>query len=87
MWPAPNIGNWSVEVTLSQAITCSATDGSFTLTFRGATTIPLSYNADAAIVAAAIEALPTITSEAGRYTFEVIFFYNLEPSCVLLLLL
>lgn len=41
-------------------ITGAPTGGSFTLTFKGATTNPIAYNATAAAVQTALEALPTI---------------------------
>jgi len=46
-----------------QQVTCTATDGTFTLTFRGFTTGPISYDATSAEVTAAIEALPSISSD------------------------
>ena len=43
-----------------QSVFCTATSGTFTLTFRGKTTVPLPYNAQAADVVAALQQLPTI---------------------------
>jgi hypothetical protein len=43
-----------------QKVTCKAGRGSFTMTFRGKTTVPIAYNANAGTVLAALEALPTL---------------------------
>jgi hypothetical protein len=43
-----------------QLIQCLATSGSFSITFRGHTTVPIPYNANIATVDAAIEALETV---------------------------
>jgi hypothetical protein len=43
-------------------ITGSPTGGTFTLTYKGATTTAITYNANAAAVQAALEALPTVQS-------------------------
>jgi hypothetical protein len=43
-----------------QKVTCKAGSGSFTITFRGKTTIPIEYNAKSSTIQAAIEALTTI---------------------------
>jgi hypothetical protein len=45
-----------------QTITVNATAGSYTLSFGGATTAPLAYNAEAAAVQTALQGLPTIGS-------------------------
>jgi hypothetical protein len=44
----------------NQTVVCSALSGTFTLTFRGATTAPIPASASAAQVQAALEALPTV---------------------------
>ena len=43
-----------------QTLTCTATSGSFTLTFRGRTTAPLDFDASGAEVAGALQALPSV---------------------------
>ncbi|WP_280413482.1 hypothetical protein [Nocardia asiatica] len=61
-------------------ITGSPTGGTFSLTYQGATTTPLAYNAAAAAVQAALEALSTIGednvtvtgSAGGPYTVEFV---------------
>ena len=45
-----------------QKITCKAGGGTFTLTFRGKTTTRIPYNANAAALESALNALPTISS-------------------------
>lgn len=55
-----------------QSVTVTASSGTFTLTFSGATTTALAYNASAATVQAALEALPSIgagnVSVTGTYS-------------------
>ncbi|KAH8055949.1 hypothetical protein JL722_7769 [Aureococcus anophagefferens] len=53
----PNTWGQANEV---QYFSCTATEGSFTLEFREATTVPIPANATAADVEAALEALPTV---------------------------
>ncbi len=48
-----------------QHVTVAGSSGSFTLTYQGATTAPLAFNATASAVAAALNALPTIGGTAG----------------------
>ena len=48
------------QVNEVQQVVVDATQGTFTLTFRGATTIPLAYNISAAAMQAALRALSTI---------------------------
>ena len=43
-----------------QQVTCKAGLGTFTLTFRGKTTVAIDYNADTTTVQEALEALPTL---------------------------
>lgn len=54
-----------------QSVTVTATSGTFALTFSGSTTTALAYNATAAAVQAALEALPSIgagnVSVTGTY--------------------
>jgi hypothetical protein len=63
-------------VSAVQSVTVAATSGTFTLTFSGATTSALAYNATAAQVQAALEALPAVgagnVAVAGAYvvTFQ-----------------
>ena len=44
----------------SPQVNCKASGGSFTLTFLGATTIPLKFSAQATDLVNALQALPTI---------------------------
>lgn len=70
-------GKWSVWSGISevQTVTMTATGGTFTISFRGETTGSLAYNASAATVQAALEALSsigvggvTVTLDTGVYT-------------------
>lgn len=53
-------------VSAVQAVTCTATAGTFRLAFAGQFTVPIAYNASAATVQAALEAVPSIG--AGNVT-------------------
>jgi RHS repeat-associated protein len=58
--PDPTSGQPSTNSVQQVTLTGSPTGGTFTLTFRGQTTAPLAYNADAATVQSALQALSTI---------------------------
>jgi hypothetical protein len=55
-----------VQYNDQQQVTCKAGGGTFTLTFRGKTTVHIDYNAGANTITAALEALPTLG--AGHVT-------------------
>jgi len=50
-----------------QTITCSATGGTFQISFNGATTASIAYNADQATVTSSLEALSTIGTVTVTY--------------------
>jgi RHS repeat-associated protein len=60
IYPDPTTGQPSTDNIQQVALTGSPTGGTFTLTFRGQTTAPLAYNADAPTVQSALQALSTI---------------------------
>ncbi|OQR84305.1 hypothetical protein ACHHYP_13578 [Achlya hypogyna] len=51
-----------------QSLTCAATAGTFTLSFKGATTVPISWNDEVAALTAKLNALPTITQVVVTYS-------------------
>eukprot|EP00981_Chlorochromonas_danica_P010283 scaffold3079_cov187-Ochromonas_danica.AAC.10 len=53
-----------------QRLACKADGGTFTLTFRGRTTIPIPFNANVRTFQKALEALPTL----GKGTVKIIFY-------------
>lgn len=51
-----------------QSVTCTATGGTFTLSFRGATTVPIDYNEDASTFATKLTNLETINVASVTYS-------------------
>jgi len=56
-----------------QLLRCRATGGTFTLTFRGETTEPISYGASVAEFQESFEKLTTISSQFGEQATEILF--------------
>ena len=57
----PLLGNPN-QVSDIQKVVCKAASGTFTLTFRGATSAPIPFNANQALLSSMIQAIPTIGS-------------------------
>ena len=56
-----------------QTISCTATGGTFSLTFRGETTVAIAYNAGASTIQAALEALKTLYKGGASGDIAVAF--------------